>query len=99
MSAATKPAWVIVHVSVRDEAKWALYRQSVGATFVPFDGKLLLRGQVADVLDGTHRHADAVVVAFPDLAAARGWHESAAYQALIPLRKAAADMDLVIIEG
>ncbi|MEP7061979.1 MAG: DUF1330 domain-containing protein [Betaproteobacteria bacterium] len=99
MSAPAKSAWVIGHATVKDEAKWALYRQSVAATFVPFAAVLLLRGQVADVLDGTHPHADAVVVAFPDLAAARAWHESAAYQALIPLRKAAADIDLIIVEA
>ncbi|MEO6748113.1 MAG: DUF1330 domain-containing protein [Casimicrobiaceae bacterium] len=93
------PAWVIGHVTVKDAAKWERYRQSVGATFAPFDGKLLLRGRLADVLDGAHRHADVVVVAFPDLASARGWHASPAYQALIPLRRAAADIDLVIVEG
>jgi uncharacterized protein (DUF1330 family) len=54
---------------------------------------------VTDVLDGTHRHTDAVVLEFPDLDAARGWHDSTAYQALIALRREAADIDLVIVGG
>lgn len=93
------PAWVIGHVSVTDADKWDRYRHSVPATIVPFGGKLLLRGNVTDLLHGTHSHSDAVVLEFPDLASARAWHASAAYQALIPLRSAAADVDLIIVAG
>jgi len=35
-----------------------------------------------------------VVIRFPSLADAQGWHASAAYQALIPLRQEAADVIL-----
>jgi uncharacterized protein (DUF1330 family) len=94
-----KPAWVIGHVSVRDPAKWDRYRASVPATLGAFEGKVLLRGVVTDVLHGAHRHTDAVVLEFPSLDAARGWHASSAYQALVPLRSEAADVDLFIIGG
>jgi uncharacterized protein (DUF1330 family) len=39
-----------------------------------------------------------VVIRFPDLKAVDGWYASAAYQALIPLRQEAADMDLLSYE-
>jgi uncharacterized protein (DUF1330 family) len=91
------PAWVIGHVSVTDADKWDRYRHSVPATIAPFGGKVLLRGNVTDLLYGTHSHSDAVVLEFPDLASARAWHASPAYQALIPLRSAAADVDLIIV--
>lgn len=90
-------AWVIGHVSVKDAAKWDRYRHSVPATVAPFKGELLLRGVVTDVLHGAHTHTDSVVLGFPDLDAARNWHASAAYQALIPLRTEAADVDLIIV--
>ena len=92
-------AWVIGHISVRDSAKWDRYRAGVPATLVPFDGSVLLRGGVTDVLAGAYRHTDAVVLAFPDVDRARAWHASEAYQKLIPLRREAADVDLVIVGG
>jgi uncharacterized protein (DUF1330 family) len=90
-------AWVIGHVSVKDAVKWDRYRHSVPATVTHFGGEVLLRGVVTDVLNGTHRRTDAVVLEFPDLDAARNWHASTAYQALIPLRTEAADVDLIIV--
>lgn len=93
----TKPngAYVIGHISVHDEVKWAEYRSRVPATLAPWGAELLLRGQRAVVLAGEHRHTDVFVIRFPDLGAVDAWFASAAYQALIPLRNAAADVDLV----
>jgi uncharacterized protein (DUF1330 family) len=94
-----KPAWVIGHLSVKDPARWDSYRRAVPATLGPFGGKVLLRGKVTAVLSGDHRHTDSVVLVFPNEEAARGWHDSAAYRALIPLRNEAADIDLFMVAG
>lgn len=88
-------ACVIGHISVKDVAKWAEYRASVPATLAPWGAELVLRGTDAEVLGGQHRHSDTVVIRFPDRAAVHGWYHSAAYQALIPLRESAADVDLI----
>jgi uncharacterized protein (DUF1330 family) len=88
-------ACVIGHITVKDEEKWAQYRAQVPATLAPWGAELLFRGQLAEVLDGQHRHTDTVVIRFPDQAAADAWHSSPAYQALIPLRTEAADLDLL----
>lgn len=88
-------ACVIGHISVKDEEKWAQYRAQVPATLAPWGAELLFRGQLAGVLAGQHRHTDTVVIRFPDQAAVDGWYQSAAYQALIPLRQQAADLDLL----
>ena len=89
-------ACVIGHITVRDEEKWAQYRAQVPATLAPWGAELLFRGQRAAVLSGDHAHTDTVVIRFPDTAAVDGWYQSAAYQALIPLRQQAADLDLVV---
>ena len=89
-------ACVIGHISVKDEEKWAQYRAQVPATLAPWGAELLFRGQRATVLSGDHAHTDTVVIRFPDAAAVDGWYQSAAYQALIPLRQQAADLDLVV---
>ena len=88
-------ACVIGHITVRDEGKWAEYRAQVPATLAPWGAELLFRGQLAAVLSGHHAHSDTVVIRFPDTAAVAGWYQSAAYQALIPLREQAADLVLV----
>ncbi len=93
----TATAWVFGHITVKDAAKWDQYRASVPATMLPWRGEVLLRGQCIEVLHGSHPHTDSVVLRFPDVETARGWHDSAAYQALLPLRSSAADVDLFIV--
>ena len=88
-------ACVIGHITVKDEAKWAQYRAQVPATLAPWGAELLFRGSGARVLSGEHHHHDTVVIQFPDQAAVDGWYGSAAYQALVPLRLHAADLDLI----
>ena len=94
MSDATS-AYVIGHISVRDPAKWATYRSLVPATLAPWQAELVFRGEKLAVLGGEHRHGDTVVIRFPSADAVNGWFNSPAYQALIPLRMEAAEVDLV----
>lgn len=92
-------AYVIGHITVKDPARWAEYRASVPATLVEWGGELVLRGVRRAVWDGAHRHTDTVVLRFATLEAATRWHDSAAYQALIPLRREAAEVELIVFEG
>ena len=89
-------ACVIGHITVKDEEKWAQYRAQVPATLAPWGAELLFRGKVDSVLAGSHRHTDTVVIRFPDVDTVDAWYQSATYQALIPLRQQAADLDLVV---
>lgn len=89
---------VIGHISVRDEERWAEYRGKVPATLAPWGAELVFRGRRLAVLGGSHAHTDTVVIRFPDAQAAEGWFRSPAYQALIPLRQEAAEVDLVSFE-
>ena len=88
-------AWLIGHITIKDAAKWAEYRSRVPATLAPFGAELVFRGTLAQVLSGKHGHSDVVVAGFPDRAALDAWHASPAYQALIPLRREAAEVDLL----
>ena len=95
----SQSACVIGHISVKDATKWAEYCRSVPATIAPWGAELVFRGRRAKILGGQHGRTDTVVLRFPDLASVDGWFESAAYQALIPLRQQAADVDLVSFEA
>lgn len=93
------PAFVIGHITVKDESLWAEYRIKVPATLASSGGSLVFRGKQLVVLGGRHEHSDTVVVRFLDRLAVEAWFTSAAYQALIPLRERAADLDLVSFEA
>lgn len=92
-------AYVIGHITVKDAGKWDEYRSQVPATLAPWGAELVFRGQRAAVLAGEHSHPDVVVIRFPSQEAVTGWHSSAAYQALIPLRQEAADVVLLSYEA
>jgi uncharacterized protein (DUF1330 family) len=91
-------AYVIGHITVKDNEKWAAYRSQVPVTLAPWGAELVFRGRQAAVLAGEHPHPDVVVIRFPDLAAVDGWYSSAAYRALLPLREQAAEVVLVSYE-
>ena len=92
-------AYVIGNITVKDPDKWAEYRSLVPETLVPWGAELVLRGTRAKVLSGQYRHTDTVVIRFPNADSATDWHNSPAYQALVPLRTQAADVDLVTFEA
>jgi uncharacterized protein (DUF1330 family) len=72
------------------------YLEQVEATVSPFGGKWLAQGPV-DVLEGGWPGA-AVLMEFPNRDAALAWYNSAAYQAIRPLRVKSAISDLVLID-
>jgi len=92
-------AYAIGHITIKDEKKWVEYRDKVPATLEPWGGELVFRGKLSSVLFGDHKHTDTVVLRFPSLKALNDWHSSQQYQSLIPLRQAAANVDLLSYEG
>ena len=92
-------AFLLGTIRVKDAALWRQYVERVPATFAQYEGEVLGRGSKALELSG-HAHGERLVVArFVDLAALRRWHDSPEYQALVPLRMAAADVVLTAYEG
>lgn len=88
-------ACVIGHIAVKDPEKWAEYCRRVPGTLEPWRAELVFRGKQVDAFSGSHAYTDTVVLRFPDAESARAWHASDAYQALIPLRRQAADVLLM----
>lgn len=88
-------AYVVGQMTVKNPEKWAQYRGQVLDTLVPWRGELVFRGSQVQAFSGACPHPDMVVIRFPSLADAQGWHSSAAYQALVPLRQEAADVVLL----
>ena len=87
-------AYVVGQITVKHAERWAEYRGKVLATLQPFGGEMVFRGEQVVALSGACLHPDIVVIRFPSVEEANGWHGSAAYQALVPLRQSAADVVL-----
>ncbi len=88
----------IVHVSVDDPVAYEGYRAAVMDALAPFGGRFLVRGGAQEIHEGDAR-ARTVVVEFPSLGDAKACYESAGYASLKAMRQAAANTDLVIVEG
>lgn len=88
------PAYLVGQIRVTDPAQWQRYVERVGATFPPHGGEVLFRGVKAAEL-ARSAHGERIVVArFETMAALRAWHDSPAYQALVALREAGAEVVL-----
>ena len=92
-------AYLVGHIVVKDAEKWNQYRAQVPATLQPWGAEISFRGKCVAVFSGEHAYDDIVVIRFPSKEAIDNWHASPAYQALLPLRKQAADMLLLAYEA
>ena len=88
-------AYTIGNITIKDEAKWAEYKSKVPETIIPWGGELVFRGEKLKSYSGDSKHTDNVIIKFPNQQALDNWYQSDAYQALMPIRELAADIDLI----
>jgi uncharacterized protein (DUF1330 family) len=92
-------AYAFAHLrSVDQNAEIVDYLRRIDGTLDPFDGRFAVHGVVPEVLEGEWPGV-IVVIAFPDLAAARAWYDSPAYQEILPLRTRNSDGVTMIVNG
>lgn len=75
-------AYIVATVRVTDPAKFGLYVQAIAGLAEKFGGEYVVRGKVAEVLEGADDLIDerVVVCRFPDADAARNYISSPEYQ-------------------
>ncbi len=92
-------AYLVVDARSSDPALMADYRRLAQIAVEKFGGRYLVRGAPYEVLEGDWRPLRLVVVAFPDLNAARSFHDSPEYAAARQARAGDADFDMLLVEG
>jgi uncharacterized protein (DUF1330 family) len=93
-------AYVISGIDVSEPEAYAEYVRGVPTMLEPHGGRFVVRGGALDVIEGEWPAARTVIIDFPSVEQARAWYESAAYQALLPIRQRHARTGfLVIVEG
>jgi uncharacterized protein (DUF1330 family) len=75
------------------------YLNRIEATLAPFGGVFAVHGGTTELREGDLPKGDMVLIEFPDIVAAKAWYDSAAYQAIKPLRTAHSQAHVMIAEG
>jgi uncharacterized protein (DUF1330 family) len=93
-------AYVIAAVSeAHDDEALAEYRRRNTESVAAHGGRFVVRGGPVEALEGDWQPLRIVVMEFADRETARGWYESAGYQAIAPIRQGASTTDIVLVEG
>lgn len=92
-------AYVIVETDVTDPEQFKQYTAAVPATIAAGGGRFLARGGELAVLEGDWRPPRIVILEFEDLAAAKRWYDSQAYQEAKKLRQGAASFRAIAVQG
>ena len=93
------PAYLSATIRVKDPAKLKEYISSLPATMAPFGAKLVYRAKVNKALLGDAAYHIQAVFEFQSAEDVESWWGSEAYQALAPIRNAACDGDVVILDS
>ena len=93
------PAYVIVETDVTDPEQYEQYKAASPAAIAAGGGRFLVRGGELVVLEGDWQPSRIVMLEFEDLAAAKRWYESEAYQEVKKLRKGAASFRGIAVQG
>jgi len=92
-------AYVIAEVDVKDVEKYKLYADKAPGVTLPAGGKYLARAGTVECFEGTPPKSRIVVIEFKDMEAARAFYYCKAYQDIIPLRQAASEGRMFVVDG
>ncbi|GHJ35264.1 DUF1330 domain-containing protein [Streptomyces sp. TS71-3] len=74
------------------------YIELIQSTLDPYRGRFLVHGASVEVKEGQWPGA-IVIIAFPDLTAAREWYDSPAYREILPMRTDHMPGDVILVDG
>jgi uncharacterized protein (DUF1330 family) len=92
-------AYVIADIDVHDREAYREYAALVPGTLEPHGGRFLVRGGAHETLEGDWQPRRMVVLEFPSADAAKRWHGSQEYAAVMAMRQRASTGSLVLVEG
>lgn len=75
------------------------YSEQVESTFKPYGGRFIVRGGQLLPLEGVAPKGRMIVIEFDSLERAQAWYHSPGYEKLKPIRWAAGNTNVYIVEG
>lgn len=92
-------AYILGNIRMTDPDGYKPYADRVPAIMDAAEGAYLARGGASRSVEGGMELDRVVIVAFADMAAARAFYDGGAYTQIKPIRIAASDSNIVIVEG
>lgn len=93
-------AYALIELEITNMDGMTPYLEAVAATVAAHGGKYLVRAGTTEVAEGAlGQYPVKVVLEFPSMAAAKGWYDSAEYQAILPFRTENSKCNFVWAEG
>ena len=92
-------AYVILNINVTDMKRYEDYKGMASASIAKHGGKYLVRGGKHEPLEGRWDLDRVVVLEFDTLAKAREWWSSSDYSQAKDVRRSAAKVTAVLVEG
>jgi uncharacterized protein (DUF1330 family) len=92
-------AYLVAHLAVTNPDAFEAYRAAVPEVIARFGGRYLVRGGIVETLEGEWRVPRLVIIAFDSMEQAKRFYDSPDYQEILPLRQAAAEGEVVLVEG
>jgi uncharacterized protein (DUF1330 family) len=93
------PAYAISEVEARNAADFEAYRTMAAQIIAQYGGHYLVRGGVAETVEGGPPAKTIIVVEFPSMQRLRQWYASPEYAEALKLRRTALERRLVFVEG
>lgn len=91
--------YIIVTEDVHDPEGFGAYALEAAKAMGDGSATLLAFDPEPDVLEGEWHGPQTIVMEFESVDAARAWYHSELYQKAVPLRQAAADCKVAIVQG
>ncbi len=91
--------YAVIDVAVQDAERFAQYRSVGVPTLERHGARVLVRTDASEPLEGDWCPQRLVVLEFDSVARARTWHGSSEYQAAIEIRRTAARIESIVVQG
>jgi uncharacterized protein (DUF1330 family) len=92
-------AYVIVDIEVKDPVRYEDYKALAAPTVAQYGGRYVVRGGVAETLEGNRIPNRVVVLVFPTAQQAQEWWASEEYTPAKAMRQAIASTEMILVEG
>lgn len=93
------PAYIIVAITIHNAQNYEGYKKLTPASIAAYDGKFIVRGGEAQILEGTWQPGRVVVLEFPTVEKAKQWWASEEYAPAKAMRQASSETQMILVEG
>jgi uncharacterized protein (DUF1330 family) len=91
--------YVISEIEILDETAAKSYMKLAEYSITKYEGRYLVRGANAEVMEGEPSKRKVVIVEFPSMERAHEWYESPAYAKALQFRNQALNRQLTFVDG